>query len=78
MPSNIFQVYVIDARAIKIRPPKVCDISPGTIGAVYNFVGLEAGELANTIRNGEVWDAAAAGKVLAGVPAEKAVAAAKG
>jgi hypothetical protein len=77
MGSNIFQVYVIDARAIKIRPPKVCDISPGTIGAVYNFANLEAAEVATAIRSGEVWDAGVAGKVLSSVPAEK-VAAAKG
>ena len=76
MANNIFQVFVIDAR-VKLRPPRVCDISPGSLGAIYNFVGLDAADVANTIRNGEVWDAATAGKVLSGVPAEK-VAAAKG
>lgn len=74
MGNNIFQVYVLDSRILKIRPPKVCDISPGTIGAVYNFVNLEANDVATSIRSGEIWDAATAGKVLAGVPAEKAAA----
>jgi|GEM_PF-6604219 len=71
--GNIFQVFVIDSRILKIRPPRVCDISPGAIGAVYNFVGLEPNEVANSIRNGEMWDAATTGKVLSSV-AEKTAA----
>jgi hypothetical protein len=73
---NIFQVYAIDARALNIRPPKVCDIQPGTIAAVYNFVNVDEKEALNSIRNGEVWDSATMGRVLT-VAADK-TAAAKG
>ena len=73
MPSNIFQVYVIDARALNIRPPRVCDIQPGTIAAVYNFVNVDEKEAQNSIRNGEVWDTAAVGRVLS-VAGEKTAA----
>ncbi len=73
MPSNIFQVYVIDVHATKIRPPRVCDIQPGTIAAVYNFVNVDAAEAVQSIRNGEVWDVAAVGRVLS-VAGEKTAA----
>lgn len=69
---NIFQVFAIDARALNIRPPRVCDIQPGTIAAVYNFVNVDEKEALNSIRNGEVWDVATVGRVLS--VAEKAAA----
>jgi len=71
--SNIFQVVVVNYPVLRIRPPKVCEISPALAGAVYNFVGLEAHDIEKSLRSGELWDNAAAGKVLASV-SEKAAA----
>jgi len=70
--SNIFQVVVINYPILKIRPPKVCDISPGLAGQIINFVGLEAEDVERTLRAGEFWDATQSGRILSAVAGEKA------
>ncbi|HEY8019836.1 MAG TPA: hypothetical protein VIH93_01970 [Thermoanaerobaculia bacterium] len=71
---NVFQVVVLNYPILHIRPPRVCDISPGLAGQVINFVGLESADIERSLRAGEVWDATQAGKVLSSVGAEKAAA----
>lgn len=67
MSNNIFQVVTINYPILKIRPPRVCDISPFVAATVYNFVGLEGSEIEHTLRSGEFWDNAAGGRVLTAV-----------
>jgi hypothetical protein len=70
--GNIFQVVILNYPVLRIRPPKVCDISPGLAGQVINFVGLEGADIERSLRSGETWDATASAKVLASVGGEKA------
>lgn len=70
--GNILQVIVINYPVLRIRPPRVCDISPGAAATIINFVGVPADEVERTLRAGELWDAAATSKVLASVGGEKA------
>jgi hypothetical protein len=69
----LYQVINVNTRVFKIRPPKVCDISPGIAAQVINFVDLEAGEIETVIRSNETWDASTQARVLAAV-GEKAAA----
>lgn len=70
----LYQLLNINARVFKIRPPKVCDISPKVAVQVINFVDLDAGDIETAIRSNETWDLSTQAKVLASV-GDKAAAA---